>query len=376
MAVADDLSLGGAIRVGKLKDIETVMSEMWRAAAKSEPGADGAPQSVTRACLSNVVIVTGKGQCDALANELDALSIRRPSRILVAEVDEARDGAGVEASIRAVCHKAPTGPQWVCCEQIHLSCGPEDFELLPGIVAPLLEPDLPSLLWWDRDWSDTPEILLALARGVGALLHDLEKVRRFETLRKLEPLAKAIAVRDLAWQRIEPWRQELAHVFDDVLMQPMLGELRSVTVTGWLGASGEVSASSLLLLGWLAAQLGWDVRGPLVPKGDERLAKAVRKDGGEVQLAARKAEGDPAGAALESVVLIGAKESEVRLKLLGKAEAIGIAVTVAESCPLPRRAVLPSSGIGSVIGAALESAAAPSPVYQKALSRALLLKGA
>lgn len=368
-----DLSVGEALEVQNLKAIESVLDQMWRIEAESEADGKAGEQPIVRVCLGNVAVVTEAARCAAIAEEMDRLGFRRPSRVLIAGIEPEKTEGGVKASIRAVCHRpSPDTPQ-ICCEQIHLSCGPEDIPLLRGIVTPLMEADLPSLLWWDRDWIDCPESLIALAEDVGAIMYDFEKVRRYETLRDLGRRLSDVEISDLAWVRLEPWRREMAHVFEDRLMQPLLRQIHEVVI---LEAERDAPfpASSLLFHGWLAGQLRWKIQKPFEATNEGRRA-TVTDGERQIELWCRPAEaGAPAGR-LQSVSIAGAGGSKVRISAVPKSDAIDIAVAVPKSCPLPRRASASEPSVSGVIGAWMESAAGSDRVYLRALDRGLALAG-
>jgi glucose-6-phosphate dehydrogenase assembly protein OpcA len=63
---------------------------------------------------------------------------------------------------------------------------------------------------------------------------------------------------DLNWMRSLPLRQALAQMFDTPGAGAALQQLRRVAITHAPGAR----TTALLLVGWLAAQLGWSAHGP------------------------------------------------------------------------------------------------------------------
>ncbi|MCH8333211.1 glucose-6-phosphate dehydrogenase assembly protein OpcA [Candidatus Sumerlaeota bacterium] len=376
--------LDGAIAINDLQAIQAVLAEMWKVASESENAKENDKKALVRVSLGNVIVVVDRERIGGLPEILDRLSVRRPCRILIAEFDEKGSDDTVRGYIRAVCHRPkPDAPQ-ICCEHIHLQVGPESYGLLPGIVVPLLEADLPSLLWWDRKLDVDDHNFFRLAGTIGSVVFNLERNQSFEALRKLREPARSVAIHDLAWTRLEPWRRELARIFDDTSVLPILGEIREVRLG--VTPDGEIrySSSGLLFLGWLAAQLGWRIARPMEAAEGSRRTVA-RGPSGEVvmrleeQHAIKSEAGEtrtgPAPS-LTSVVLRGAGDSEVALTLMDGTGAIAVSVKVPDSCPLPRVASGVAKSADEVIGAALESAPGIDPVYEKALDKALELVGA
>ncbi len=79
--------------------------------------------------------------------------------------------------------------------------------------------------------------------------------------------AAGVRVRDLAWLRLGPWQDMIAHFFDD---PALLGELYSIRQ---LHIASGSEAEALYLGGWLASRLGWR------PSGARRLHRPGRRPG-------------------------------------------------------------------------------------------------
>jgi glucose-6-phosphate dehydrogenase assembly protein OpcA len=117
-----------------------------------------------------------------------------------------------------------------------------------SVVVPLLAPDTPVVTWWHgvppNRIGDDP-------------LGGLAQRRITDVVRAPNPVAAlyqrgqdfAPGDTDLAWTRITSWRAALASAYDAVTDAPV-----SAQVVG-----DEHDPSALLLAGWLAARLGFDV---------------------------------------------------------------------------------------------------------------------
>ncbi|MCA1686571.1 MAG: glucose-6-phosphate dehydrogenase assembly protein OpcA, partial [Planctomycetia bacterium] len=148
-ATSDDFLSGQGVPV-ELHDIETELERLWAPAAEQvgEPGSGQA--NVTRIVLSNLVAVGYVADSSRLEGALDTVTTRHPSRtIVLRRTDE--PGRSLSAEISALCHLPAPGLPQVCSERIVLRAGPQAAALLPGAVRPLLESELPFVLWWTSD---------------------------------------------------------------------------------------------------------------------------------------------------------------------------------------------------------------------------------
>ena len=64
-------------------------------------------------------------------------------------------------------------------------------------------------------------------------------------------------VHDIAWMRLELWRELLAGLFDHPLLQPELRRLTSIRVDVARPGSVTRLTRAALFIGWLAAMLDW-----------------------------------------------------------------------------------------------------------------------
>ena len=73
----------------------------------------------------------------------------------------------------ALCHLPAPGLPQVCSERIVLRAGPKAIDLIPGAVRPLLEADLPMVLWWTGDPRKHEHLFRDLADECSRLVLDL-----------------------------------------------------------------------------------------------------------------------------------------------------------------------------------------------------------
>ena len=121
-------------------------------------------------------------------------------------------------------------------------------------VLALSRDNVPSILWWTGTRADRP-FFDSLLPHVETIVVDASGGERDEsTLRSLDAWHRdhtGVQLRDLAWLRLRPWREMIAHFFDD---PRVLDELNHIT--GLHVKSGS-DAEALYLGGWLASRLGW-----------------------------------------------------------------------------------------------------------------------
>jgi glucose-6-phosphate dehydrogenase assembly protein OpcA len=88
-----------------------------------------------------------------------------------------------------------------------------------------------------------------------------------------------LEVGDLGWRRIGPWCQLIAQFFDPPDARAYQRRIRRVAIDYAPAASGIVSAAPLLVLGWLAARLGWEPETTTTARGSLDALFAARQPG-------------------------------------------------------------------------------------------------
>ncbi len=145
--------------------------------------------------------------------------------------------------------------------------GDRHLDDLVTIADPLVVSDLPTLLWSPHGHHDVVEELLGLAQMV--LLDSVDEPDVGEAIERACALSKQVYVVDLAWLRSTPWRERLATTFDSAAMRRELRTLSALTVRH----HPESGIAAMLLVGWLASRLGWEV-GPLLAHGEALTGRA------------------------------------------------------------------------------------------------------
>ena len=133
------------------------------------------------------------------------------------------------------------------------------------MVEPLLVADLPVFLRWRGPLTFGAPALEQLVGVTDRLVVDsIEWTDPETSYRRLPEVFDRVAVSDIAWARLQPWREALAGLW------PEIADAARVRVAG-------PEAEALLLSGWLGARLGRPVQLAREPAGEIELVEADGK---------------------------------------------------------------------------------------------------
>lgn len=311
--------------------IDRVLTALWKPA--TEEAADGT--GTTRLALGTLVVVADEARAAPVEAVCQAVAAAYPSRIVVFLVG-ARDD--VSAAVFATCRRAPGGSQ-VCGETIVLRGGERQAAQLPGLVLPLLLPDVLATLWWDRSEPPAPatvEALLPLTdRGLISL------ARATDPACCLGLLTTQPRVADLGWFEQHTWREAVAQFFDGEA--GVAARMDRVEVV----SSGADTAGALLA-GWLAGQLGWEP----AERRSERHTRWRRTDGEAASVLLTRLPGDEGlwATILSSSELAGDWRVERPREAPGS---LRLTAHCRDWCQMPGRLPLPRPDTAQAILAAL-----------------------
>jgi glucose-6-phosphate dehydrogenase assembly protein OpcA len=240
--------------------IERQLHELWQLAAESEK--DPSQRQITRACLFNFIVLCETDAEAAHASEvISTLTTDHACRavVLLAAPDAAQ--SELSAAISAHCHLAGTGHKQVCCEQIAIRATGQSVAHVASAVLPLLESDLPTIVWWQGSFLRRIDLFRRLVSVSNRLIYDTSTWPDPQS--QLADLARAIkehprcSFADLSWTRLGLWRKLAAEFFDEVHCRAELTCVHAVEITHGRGPGAALRA--LLYGSWVAAQLGWPV---------------------------------------------------------------------------------------------------------------------
>jgi glucose-6-phosphate dehydrogenase assembly protein OpcA len=243
-ATLDTSRLGEPVAIG---EIGRALKNLW------DTG-DSAP---TRASLMNFAVYCRSREALAENTELISQFTRHHAcrALLICVVRDAPEPKA-SAWINAHCHLSRAGAKQVCCEQISFLLEGEIKGRLTNIVFSNLDSDLPLYFFWQGDVSENlnPHLWSWIDRLIVDSLCWKDRKAQFQRLRASFAETKArLTLRDLNWTRSLYFRQALSQIFDHPENLPHLRDVTQVSIT----AAKANRSTALLLLGWLATQLGW-----------------------------------------------------------------------------------------------------------------------
>ncbi len=382
-AMTDSFLAGQGIPVD-LGQVETELSKLWGPAAEQAGGPEVENPHVTRIALANLVVECLVGDCGPLCGVLETVIARFPCRAIVLRGSD-DPGRRIAAEVSALCHLPAPGLPQVCSERIVLRAGPNAVDLVPGAVRPLLESELPMILWWTGDPRLQEPLFRNLADECSRLILDLpDPGADVEALRLgLDPAVCPFS-RDTAWFGLTRWRELIAQFFDPPCPSDALARINSVHITAIASEANRTPRVAVWLAAWLAGQLGWKPQGQpglstsdpetelhaefAGPRGTIPVRITTRPDrstsasGPRVMGVTITAEG-PGGSGTEVFSLARPAIDSTAVRV--DAESV-------EVCRLPRLVEAPELDPARRIAAAMESSRIDPP-FQKALPIALWL---
>jgi glucose-6-phosphate dehydrogenase assembly protein OpcA len=237
-------SLGISVEVSQ---IDRELKKLW--------ADDGG--ATTRASLINLAVYSEKPESLARNTELvSQITENHACRALVIEANPRAEKDRAQAWINAHCH-VRTGAKQVCSEQISFRL--EGTGLLPSILFSHLDSDLPLYLWWQSEFREIPGP--RLWAWVNRLIYDsrdwgdFDAQMRFVEAAQCEGQQRQMILCDLNWARLLHFRLAFSQFFDHPASHHHFDKIETVSLVFGRG----FRPTALLFLGWIAAQLDWEV---------------------------------------------------------------------------------------------------------------------
>jgi len=212
----------------------------------------------TRASLINLAIYTESSEAVSLNTDLiSRIASQYACRALLIFANPEAPHEEARAWISAHCHLAGKGECQICSEQITFRLDGEMVAALPNIVFSHLDSDLPLYFWWQGNFREPLD--KKLWGWVDRLIFDSSEwespAEQFSLVQKIRTLTEVRTILcDLNWTRLVGARFALAQLFDHSCALARIHKIRRVSIScAW-------HTTGLLLLGWLAAQLGWKLQ--------------------------------------------------------------------------------------------------------------------
>ena len=227
-------------------------------------GAEGVTRSYPppRASVLNFMIVADEAaEVEHAAEVIAAQATRNPSRTLLLVAQPEAPEASLDAAITTHCAFRPSGTAHLCFEQVELVARGATADHLASVAEPLLVTNLPTFLWWLGRPPASDDPLLPLC---DRLLVDSADFRAAAAeLAALDACAAAaeggLELGDLGWRRLGAWRQLIAQFFDPPDARRLQRHIHRVDIDYVADHRGPIGAAPLLLVGWLASRLGWQL---------------------------------------------------------------------------------------------------------------------
>jgi glucose-6-phosphate dehydrogenase assembly protein OpcA len=207
----------------------------------------------------NMITFVESGFNGEVANRLAGVGRYHASRLVVLSYDPERTRLDARAVVSSESEPAE-GELGLLRETVTVEIGERHLDDLVTIVDPLVVTDLTTLLWSPHGHPEAVDALLELAQAV--LVDSLDDPSWREAIGRACELRSRAYVVDLAWLRSTPWRERVAAAFDSQAMRAELEKVETVAVRH----HPDSTVAAMLLVGWLASRLGWDVS-PLSANG-------------------------------------------------------------------------------------------------------------
>jgi len=258
------------IHIEKTLDVEVVegqLAELWQQIAGHGESADDV--AVWRARVANLLVfVTNNALFDEVRQMMLELTAIHPSRVLVMLGDYEAPHLDIEMSVESFCQTDKrSGAKRLCCEEVTLKAQGSFVAELPSAALPLLVSDLSTFLWWRARLQITDKVFASLLRAADRLVIDSAEFA--DTERDLGELNKLftgehsgqVGISDLNWARLTFWRGLLADFYDVPAYQSLLANTDHVRIdyVGPERAPETVAPQAVLIAGWLASRLGWQL---------------------------------------------------------------------------------------------------------------------
>lgn len=240
MSIAIDA--GMPVEIGR---IDKELGKLWEESGDTK----------TRASLINLAIFTeDAGSVDINTAMISEIAAEHACRAILIFANPDAPQPKASAWISAHCHLAGKGERQICSEQITFQLDGDMVAAMPSIVFSHLDSDLPLYFW--RQGEFRKPLNEKLWSRVDRLIYDSANwnnpAGQFAIVKEIGNFTETRTILcDLNWTRLLGTRFALAQLFDHSCVLSHIKDIRQVSVATWNRLTG------LLLLGWLAAQLGW-----------------------------------------------------------------------------------------------------------------------
>lgn len=254
----------------RIEEVETSLSTLWKMSADNLRTA--ANLHVRTSVLNLVICAPDIASARYASTLLRHLASTHLARVTLAILDTAPDAPDMLASwVTLRCFSMISDLMRHCFEQTTLLASGRAGHLLTEALPRVLKEQLPTYLWWIGDTNGADEtIFQRVAELCQRVIVDSATFQRPEqdihALATYCKHAPQIALSDLNWGRLTPWRQLVAQFFDVPEYLPFLHGIERIEIehavapphTEQANENGQAAlhpTSALLLAGWLKTSL-------------------------------------------------------------------------------------------------------------------------
>jgi len=214
----------------------------------------GSPHPPIRASLLNrIVRIAGSWDEVRSREALDELAELHPSRTITVET-RPEEATGLDARVSIRCRLREGGEPLVCFEEVHLRARGELAAHLASVVAPLLIPEMPVVLWHLGTIPSGDDELIRLSDRIVVDSDAVGPAGLDAILWLMEQHCPNKIVTDIAWAGIATWRELLARLFDPTDARPYQRLVDRLAVR-FIG--GAPTTRPILMVGFVASSLEW-----------------------------------------------------------------------------------------------------------------------
>jgi glucose-6-phosphate dehydrogenase assembly protein OpcA len=272
--------------------IEKELTSLWKQASEDEEG------GVVRASILNLIVyVPEPAESSAVDDIVIDVTASHPCRVISLVADRGAESK-LTAEVTSRCTlPTPTSKQ-VCCEQVTITASEDHLDEAPSAIVPLLISDLPVYLWWraepraeDKElygWlSDIADRVVIDSATFNDPEGDLASIAK-----GLGAATRGPALSDVNWSRLTAWRALIAGFYDVPEYRPLLKQIERVTIEYAPPAdnAAAISTRALLLGGWIASRLGWQLNKAATIRNDKSARFEFNAGGRTAQIEFRHTE--------------------------------------------------------------------------------------
>lgn len=237
-----------------VRTIERAISEKWGELGVQVEGETGQPPLRTN--ILSLVLICLNAQETRLAREiLEHLADAAPSRAIILNLRNVEQP--LTAEVWAHCLRL-TGGHGPCYDVVEIEVGRDDLPAVPNIVESIALSELPVFLLWMGQLELTSADFARISAAAERLIIDTRRYDHALTALCdyddfLRAAGRSCIGSDLAWTRLETWRELLAQSFDPAQTAVLLQDVSTVEISFEPRAESE----ALYLAGWFTTRLGW-----------------------------------------------------------------------------------------------------------------------